>query len=192
MRKAGLFNYFRGDTLAAVCFNRSRWLIKIGQLNDDKPLRMSPTKADCIRMMLLFITCALFYIPGGCAGKRQTEPPPDEVLRAAIEENVLDETRRAELLTLSEQFSGILEELLAATNKTSQELDQLLVDYHSDRKSFERTFEHYNQKRQELSLRIIVLYYDVKVLTTPEEWETIEAVMIQLASTQMNVRLHRR
>ena len=191
MRTAGLFNYFRGYTLAAVCFNRSRWLIKIGQLSDDKPLRMSPAKARCIRMMLLFITCALFYIPGGCAGKRRTEPPPDEVLRAAIEENVQDETRRAELLTLSEQFSGILEELLAATNETSQELDQLLVDYHSDRKSFERTFEHYNQKRQTLGKRTIELHFEIKALATPAEWKAIEAAMLQLALSQTAVRLRR-
>ena len=191
MRNAGLINYFRGYTLAAVCFNRSRWLIKIGQLSDDKPLRMSPAKAGCIRMMLLFITCALFYIPGGCSGKRRTEPPPDQVLRTAIEENVQDETRRAELLTLSEQFSGILEELLAATNETSQELDQLLVDYHSDRKSFERTFEHYNQKRQTLGKRTIELHFEIKALATPAEWKAIEAAMLQLALSQTAVRLRR-
>ena len=191
MRNAGLFNYFRGYTLAAVCFNRSRWLIKIGQLSDDKPLRMSPAKADCIRMMLLFITCALFYIPGGCAGKRQTEPPPDEVLRAAIEENVQDETRRVELLTLSERFSQILEDLLTATNETSRKLDKLLLDYDSDRESFEQTFERYNQERQALSQQTIVLHYEIKALATPAEWNAIEAAMLQLALSQTAVRLRR-
>jgi hypothetical protein len=142
-------------------------------------------------MMLLFITCALFFIPGGCSGKRRTEPPPDQVLRTAIEENVQDETRRAELLTLSERFSQILEDLLTATNETSRKLDKLLLDYDSDRESFEQTFERYNQERQALSQQTIVLHYEIKALATPAEWKAIEAAMLQLALSQTAVRLRR-
>jgi hypothetical protein len=191
MRNAGLFNYFRGYIPTAVCFNSSRWLNEMGRLNDDKPLRMSAAKARFIQMTLLFTLVLCSVSLGGCAGKRQTEPPPDEALRAAIEENVPDETRRAELLALSERFSQILEDLLTATNETSRKLDKLLLDYDSDREAFEQTFERYNQERQALSKQTIVLHYEIKALTTPAEWKAIEAAMMQLASSQTSVRLRR-
>jgi hypothetical protein len=164
----------------------------MGRLNDDKPLRMSAAKARFIQMTLLFTLLLCSVSLGGCAGKRRTEPPADEALRAAIEENVQDETRRAELLVLSERFSQILEELVAATDETSQKLDKLLLDYDSGREAFDRTFERYNQKRQTLGKRTIALHFEIKALATPTEWTAIEAAMLQLASSQTAVRLRRR
>jgi len=67
-----------------------------------------------------------------------------------------------------------------------------LLDYDSDRASFERTFERYNQKRQALSKQTVTLHYEIKALTTPAEWKAFEAAMLQLASSQTAVRLRRR
>jgi hypothetical protein len=143
-------------------------------------------------MMLVFMLVFCSALFGGCAGKRGTTPSPEEALRAAIEDNVRDETRRAELLAHSERFAQILDELVAANNETSRELDRLLVDYASDRESFERTFERYNHKRQVLGKQTIALHFEIKALTTPTEWEAIEAAMLRLASSQTAVRLQRR
>jgi hypothetical protein len=192
MKNAGFFNYFHWYTPAAGRFNQSRRLKEIRRLSDCTPLRMSAAMARFTPMTLLFTLVLCSVLIGGCAGKRRSELPPDEVLRAAIEENVPDETRRVELLARSERFSQILEELVTTTDETSRELDQLLVDYDSDRESFERTFERYNQKRQALGKRTIALHYEIKALTTPAEWKAIEAAMLQMASSQTAVRLRRR
>lgn len=192
MRNKGFFTYFRWVTPTLAFFDKSRRPNEIRRLSDYKPLRMSAAMARLTPMTLLFTLALCAVLIGGCAGKRQTEPPPDEALRAAIEENVQDETRRAELLALSERFSQILEDLLTATDETSQKLDKLLLDYDSDRESFERTFERYNQQRQALGQRTIALHFEIKALTTPAEWKAIEAAMLQLASSQTAVRLRRR
>jgi hypothetical protein len=188
----GFFTYFRWVTPTLAFFDKSRRPNEIRRLSDYKPLRMSAAMARFTPMTLLFTLALCSVLIGGCAGKRQTEPPPGEALRTAIEENVQDETRRAELLALSERFSQILEDLLTATDETSQKLDKLLLDYDSDRESFERTFERYNQERQALSKQTIVLHYEIKALTTPAEWKAIEAAMLQLALSQTAVRLQRR
>lgn len=192
MKNEGFYSYFRWYTPTAAGFNKSGRLKEIRRLNDYTPLRMSAAMARFTPMTLLitFVFCSVLI--GGCAGKRGTEPTPDEALRAAIEENVQDETRRTELLALSERFSQILGELATATDETSQALDKLLVDYDSNRESFERTFEHYNQQRQALGKRTIALHFEIKALTTPAEWKAIEAAMLQLASSQTAVRLQRR
>lgn len=191
MRNEGFFTYFRWVTPTLAFFDKSRRPNEIRRLSDYKPPRMSAAMARFTPGTLLFTLALCAVLIGGCAGKRQTEPPPGEALRAAIEENVQDETRRAGLLALSERFSQILEDLLTATEETSQKLDKLLVDYDSDRESFERTFERYNQERQSLGKQTIVLHYEIKALTTPAEWKAIEAAMLQLASSQAAVRLHR-
>jgi hypothetical protein len=192
MRNEGFFNYFRWYTPTAVCFIKSWRLKKNRRLNDYTPLRMSAAMARFTPMTLLFTFVFCSVLIGGCAGKRGTEPPPDEALRAAIEENVQDETRQEDLLALSERFTQILEELVTTTDETSQALDKLLLDYDSDRESFERTFERYNQKRQALGKRTIALHFEIKALATPAEWTAIEAAMLQLASSQTAVRLRRR
>jgi hypothetical protein len=192
MENEGFFNYFRWYTPTAVCFINSWSLKKRRRPSDDMPLRMSAAMARFTPMTLLFTLAVCSVLIGSCAGKQGTEPPPDEALRATIEENVQDETRQTELLALSERFSQILRELVTATEETSQALDKLLVDYDSDRESFERTFERYNQKRQALGQRTIALHFEIKALTMPAEWKAIEAAMLQLASSQTAVRLRRR
>jgi hypothetical protein len=114
-RNEGFFTYFRWVTPTLAFFDKSRRLNEIRRLSDYKPLRMSAARARFTPMTLLFTLALCSVLIGGCAGKRQTEPPPDEALRAAIEENIQDETRRAELLANSERFSQILEDLLTAT-----------------------------------------------------------------------------
>jgi hypothetical protein len=192
MKNEGFYSYFGRYTPTATGFNKSQQLKKIRRQNDYAPLRMSAAMARFTPMTLLFTFAVCSVLIGGCAGKRGTEPPPDEALRAAIEENVQDETRQEDLLALSERFTQILEELVTTTDETSQALDKLLLDYDSDRESFERTFERYNQKRQALGKRTIALHFEIKALATPAEWTAIEAAMLQLASSQTAVRLRRR
>jgi hypothetical protein len=192
MKNAWFFNNFCRHTSNAAYFNQSRRLIEIRRASDCTPLRMYAASGRFNPIIFFFILVLCSVLIKGCICQRRTEPPPDEALRSAIEENVQDETRRAELLVLSERFSQILEELVAATNATSQKLDKFLLDYDSDRAAFERTFERYNQKRQTLGKRTIALHFEIKALVTPAEWESIEAAMLKLASSQTAVRLRRR
>lgn len=187
-RNEGFFTYFRWYTPTVAFFDKSWRLNEIRRLSDYKPLRMSAAMARFTPMTLLFTLALCSVLIGGCAGKRQTAPPPDETLRAAIKENGRDEIRRAELLAHSERFSQILEDLLTATDETSQKLDKLLLDYDSDRESFEQTFERYNQERQALSKQTIVLHYEIKALTTPAEWKAIEAALAEITLARLDAQ----
>lgn len=127
----------------------------------------------------------------GCAkmGRGKPQTPPPQQLRTAIEETIVDETRRAELLALSEQMIEVDEQLGEVVRDARDTLDQLVADYESKRARFEEFFAEYESQRAELIGRALDIQVAMKDLTTDEEWNSLGKTAQKVTNAILNQRL---
>lgn len=117
-------------------------------------------------------TCLLAL--GACSVMRKPPADPVDNLRAAIERTVADEDRKAEVLILADEWARLLEQESVTVREARRSLDQLVFDYHSERKDIEVFFAGFRSRRSELADRIIDIHMAMKDVTTNNEWNSLK------------------
>jgi hypothetical protein len=122
----------------------------------------------------------------GCASSGKKQVSPAEQLHAAIEETIVEQERRAEMLALSDQYLEILDQLVEELGAGRESLDRLVADYGSDRESFEAFFAEYADRRAELSERAIEIHLAMKEIASDEEWRSLEKAAQRVTTTMLS------
>ena len=99
---------------------------------------------------------------------------PAEQLHAAVEETMLDEDRRADMQALSDEYLGLLDQLVEELEAGRKTLDGLVADYGSDREQFDTFFAEYAEVRSKVADRAIEVHLAMKEIATAEEWGSLE------------------
>jgi hypothetical protein len=119
----------------------------------------------------------------------KSQPPPAHEFRTAIEETIADETRRTELLALSDQMIEVDEQLAETVLGARETLDQLIDDYESERARFEEFFAEYESQRAELTGRALDIHVAMKNLMTDEEWSSLRKTAQKVTTAIINQSL---
>lgn len=144
----------------------------------------SSSCSRCVPVMALALV-----LLAGCASSRTKQVSPAEELRTAIEEAIIDQERRTEMLSLSDHHLEILDQLVAELKARRRTLEGLVADYSSDRESFQEFFTEYMAWRSELSKRALEVHLAMKEVASDEEWRSIEKAAMRLTTTMMSQTL---
>ena len=125
----------------------------------------------------------------GCASRGKQRVSVAEQLQVAIEESILDQQRRVQMLTLSDEYLQILDRLVEEVEAGRRSLDGLVADYGSDREQFETFFAEYLGRRKELSERAIEVHLAMKEIASDEEWRSLEKATQRVTTTMLSVSL---
>jgi len=113
-------------------------------------------------------------LSAGCSVIRKTPTEPADDFRAAIEESVSDEQRKAELLALTDEWEQVLHQMADELIEGRKKIEGLVNDYGSEREDFERFFADYAKRRAETANRVVEMDVAMKDLATDEEWASLD------------------
>ena len=129
-----------------------------------------------LTMLLVVLGLAAATI-AGCAA---TERSPREAatnaftdLRREIEAQVADPSRRAELLSLSDEFEKLLDEAVASRSETEARIMALNADYDSTEAEFAATLAKVRESTRARQERLLEIQSRAKGILTAREWNNL-------------------
>lgn len=129
-----------------------------------------------IRLSMLLLGLAAATI----AGCKATERSPREVaanaftdLRCEIQAQVADPSRRAELLSLTDEFESLLDEAVVSRSKTEARIIALNASYDSTETEFMETLAKARESTRARQERLLEIQSRAKGLLTAPEWKNL-------------------
>lgn len=114
------------------------------------------------------------------AGCRATERSPREAaanaftdLRREIQAEVADPSRRAELLSLTDEFEKLLEEAAVSRSKTETRIAALNANYDSTEAQFVATLAQARESTRVRQERLLEIQSRAKGILTAPEWKNL-------------------
>lgn len=137
-----------------------------------------------ITLTNLALACALAL--AGCAKAPKTTAElvggPMLEMRQAVERNVVDPGRRAQLLALVGELDGVLQAHSKDLYALSNDLSRLNADYDATREAFDTLASTFAQRSQVRKERALDLHFQMVALTSVEEWNPISKREVEALS----------
>ncbi len=130
---------------------------------------MSQTRVLSLFVVVLF----LLFLSSGCATKTLTEPELRQQMFADMRlcvDDIAEADRRSKILTLLNSLEADLEALKARVGQFVAETRALNSNYDATRYDFNKLQARFNASRGELQRRILTAKFEVRSLTTADEW----------------------
>jgi hypothetical protein len=113
----------------------------------------------------------LFLLMAGCAHK-QPEPEPVD-LKAFVYKQISDPARAEKILALMNQTSAGINALKETDQEVQQKTMLLNADYKATLEQFRKLQDFAAESRRRNRQEILDAYFQIKALTTPQEWEAL-------------------
>lgn len=111
----------------------------------------------------------LILLMAGCAHNPPAPQPPG--LEALVHEKIADPVRAEKVLVLMRQTAAGISALKETNERVQQEIVKLNADYNATPEQFSKQQAYAGEARRRLRQEILEAYFQIKALTTPQEWE---------------------
>lgn len=118
-----------------------------------------------------FIVCAL--LAAGCAHQQPAPPPPPADMKSLVRQVISDPARADKVLALMEQLDGEMGAQMKANVDLQNEFMRLNADYNAAPGQFQQHQSAAAAARDKARARIFDTYFQLKALTTKEEWDAL-------------------
>jgi len=140
-------------------------------------LNRSDRRGARIAVVLTALVCALTLAGPGCSDTkptpRQTVERYSHELRDAIAKNVVDERRKAQLLSTVDQMEALQLRFSQETADFVRSYRTLNADYDATRPQFDQLFSDYNAQRTTARAEALDLHFRLAALAEQAEWDAI-------------------
>lgn len=131
---------------------------------------------------------------GGCASSDRT---PREAatnafadLRREINAQVVEESQRGQLLSLTDELEGLLEESVASRRETGSRIKSLNANYDSTEAEFTAALVASRQSTSARQAKLLELQSQARALSTDAEWTSLAAFRAIALEAAANLAAH--
>ena len=139
---------------------------------------------------------ALVGVPLGCGGTDEKsadafKPGIEwlEDMRERVSENIAEPDRRAKIMVMVDQLAEDLVTLDQAVQKLYTDLDALNKDYDATPEDFKAAIAKFEADREIARVRIMDTRFNIRSMSTQEEWEDLTDVRKRKGLYKQTIRL---
>ena len=155
-------------------------------------LTLAPTAASrgskeprCAPIALsILLICGLALGLAGCSGKKATKTEAvshySQQLREVVSTSVLDEGRKAEMLSTVDRLETLQVRFSDDTAKFLEAYRTLNADYNAQRSAFDQLFSDFTATRMKARDEALALHFRLASLATVGEWKPIAKAETEL------------
>lgn len=115
----------------------------------------------------------LVLLMAGCAHNQPAPAPEPPGLKALVYKEIADPVRAEKVLVLMRQTTAGINALKETNQRVQQEIVKLNADYNAMPEQFRKQQAYAGEARRRLRQEILDAYFQIKALTTPQEWEAL-------------------
>jgi hypothetical protein len=109
----------------------------------------------------------------GCAHKPEAPPQKTESLQDLVHKEISDPARAEKVLALMEQMDARIKLQNEMNQQAQQAFLNLNADYNTTPEQFQQHMDSARASRDENRQKIMDAYFQIKALTTQQEWEAL-------------------
>lgn len=149
-------------------------------MNDGAWLEPVKIQVHMEKAKFLYVVFTVFVLlMFGCAHDHGAPKERTVDVKSLVQKEISDPVRADKIVALMEQLNAELNMQKQATLDIQQELARLNADYDATPEQFRKLMDSSTEYREKTRSKILDTYFQIKALTTPQEWEAISKAEVQ-------------